>query len=112
MVFHHAQHNQIKYMSEKNSIQPSIQELAHIAAHLNPQRGREKDAIQQAMLLWREAECEIERDNGRTKRDDYLKDIEESIYTATPEEWQARLLEFRGEQADVQKLLTKMVDAE
>jgi hypothetical protein len=87
---------------------PTTLELAQLAAQLRPEKGCERESVKQAITLWTEAERELEQVQQRAE---YLRDLVAVIYTAAPDEWQARIKGYPGEAADIDKELLKRVPA-
>ena len=72
---------------------PTIFQLAQLAALRNRQPGQEREAVQQAMALWREAALELAEPNPRAVA---LAGILAAIYEDEPKNWRARLKDYPG----------------
>lgn len=89
--------------------EPTIFQLAQLAAQAGPAPMKPKDAVKRAMALWSEAEAEIaEHDN----RIEYLRNLfwtpngkDIPIFTDAPKDWQARLKAYPGDERDVKNAL-------
>lgn len=88
---------------------PTTTELAQLAAQMRPEKGAEREAIKRAMILWAEADREIEQVQGRAE---YLTAIHNAIYTDTPKEWKARLDGYPGDRSDIDKALMRREPAD
>jgi hypothetical protein len=97
--------------------EPTIFQLAQLAAQAGPAPMKPKDAVKRAMALWSEAEAEIAENDNRIE---YLRNLfwtpngkDIPIFTDTPKDWQARLKAYPGDERDVKNVLwEKEVPAE
>ena len=88
---------------------PSVFELAQLAAQVVAGGTRPKDAVKRAMELWSESETGLaESENWRA----YLHGLfhapgggEIPIFADSPEDWQARLKAYPGDERDIERAM-------
>jgi hypothetical protein len=88
---------------------PTVFQLAQLAAQAAPHTARPKDAVRRAMELWGEAELTVAESENRAE---YLRSLfqtpggkEIAIFADSPEDWNARLKSYPGDQRDVERAM-------